>query len=202
MSVGLHTTALLQKSYSPAHSVGTMERFQMKSIDIQLLKNLKRYAREFVAAIDSLGHQSESYGKSIDIVASDYLMVAAFFGNVDGEVKQNELNFIHDIWKAFYEDDAPQIQSADGRTLYNQILRRFPGKIITADHAPETVRLLREYDRQHGTALAMRAAELFAALAEDVSDVDGDKDIFESILLENYKEMLAVQANIAYDGDH
>ncbi len=160
----------------------------MKSIDFDLLNRMKLSANEFITAIESLDVGVDL--NALDIIASDYLMVAIFFGNADTNLVNNELNVIDDIWRAFYEDRAPQVTTGDGHSLYRRLLKQFPDQRITVDQAPKTLHLLREYDKQHQTKLAEKSASLFVELANAVVAVDANEDMFEKVLKFSFEDIL------------
>lgn len=130
----------------------------------------------------------------IDLVAGDLVMVCVFFAGLDGEIALEERNAINDMRRAIAPLAPLAMNFKDVDDLYHKFVRHYPGRVLSADCLPYTVRYLQGYDETHGTSYAQRASALFAKVAEAVVNVDGHSDVYETITLANFRELLQPEA--------
>lgn len=164
------------------------------SLHIDLIRNIQYESGKFVGPLHELGIGSDE--AAIDLIAGDLVMIAIFFTGADGTVASEERNAINDMRKALYSHVVSTIDSTETNELYQRFVGLYPDRIISADCLPLTVKLLQEYDAKHGTWFATRARDLFAEVAAAIVNVDNTRDMYETITLANFREILRSEHTI------
>lgn len=118
------------------------------------------------------GEQSENIQSDIDLKMSDLTMMMALLTNVDLLISVHELKLSNDIRHVVYGFGIPELTSDDYLELFREFLRLYPNKRLTLDHVPSSIRLLKTYDKEHGTEYAGKAKGLFIQFAEAIVKAD------------------------------
>jgi hypothetical protein len=167
----------------------------MKEENLSILQNLKQTIEELVPPLES--EQTEFYGENqedrqsgLDLLMSELTMMVVVLTNADIEIAPNELELLNDMRQVVYGDGIPMLTSNDYQGLFEEFLQLYPNKRLTLDHVPASIRVLRTYDEKHNTGYAARAVNLFIQFGEAVVKADQNQDFTESVLLENFIEIL------------
>ena len=163
----------------------------MSSLHIDLVRSIQREFERFLLPLRELGLAQDS--AIVDLVAGDLVMIGVFFAGADSNIAYEERNAINDMRRALDPNALSTIDSKDADDLYRQFIRLYPGRILSADCLPLTVKLLQRYDDAHGTSYARLASQLFAEVAEAVVTVDGQRSVYETITLDNFRNLLRTE---------
>lgn len=173
----------------------------MQQENLSILRALKQKIREINAPLESA--QRELYGENSEKIRSGYYMIMAeltmallVLTGTDSDVTDLELQLLNEMRHSVYGDEIQELTSCDYIELCREFLRLYPNRLITMDHLPMSIRLLRSYDRAHGTEYTNRARALFVRFAEAMIRANKDDHRYERAVWAYF------QAILNAEGDH
>ena len=167
----------------------------MKEEHIPILSTLKEKLEEISTPLEAAqsefyGHDPEEIRPGLDLIMNELTMVVLLLTGTDSEVADRELELLNDMRHVAYGYGIPELTSNDYMELCREFLRLYPNGLITIDHLPFSVKLLRSYDQAHQTEYANKARTIFMEFAEALVNADHEEHPVEAILLANFKETL------------
>lgn len=162
---------------------------------LPILRSLKENIEEVIAPLEAA--QLDFHGENItntqngkDLIMGELTMVVLILTSADGIISPGELTLLNDMRHMVYRFGVPELGSSDYFELSKKFLEQYPKGIFTLDHKPASVRWLLEYDEKNGTEFAEKARTIFNQFAEAIVIADKDKGQIETIVLENFKDVL------------
>ena len=163
--------------------------------NVSLLRSLQESVGDIIEPLRRAlleAHQPNRHEalNAVDLLMGELTMVAMLFASVDVDVTGDELNLLNNVRRAVQGDAALLLDSGSYQELCRRFLSMYPGRILTIDHVPETIKHLVAYDRANGTQYAEHARALFLRFASAIVTADKTEYPTESISLANFKDIL------------
>ena len=162
---------------------------------LPILRSLKQNVDEIITPLEAA--QLEFYdgddrkiqsGK--DLIMGELAMVVLILTSADTKISPGELTLLNDLRHVVYGYGIPELSSNDYLELRKGFLQQYPKGIFTLDHKPTSLRWLLEYDEKYGTDFATKARTIFTQFADAIVIADKDEQQIETIILENFKDIL------------
>ena len=172
----------------------------MQQENLPILRALKQNIEELIVPIENgeiefYGEDSARVKSGLDLIMGELTMVVLLLADGDGKVTPSEVELLNDLRHVVYGYGIPEFDADKAWDLQSQFLRLHPDRFLTLDHLPLSVRLLDLYDRSHGTQYAAKARLIFTQFVDAIIHADKEENVFEKMVLENFKEILNQESN-------
>ena len=169
--------------------------------NLPILRALRENIEELLAPIEAgevefYGEDSDRVQGGLDLIMGELTMIVLNLTDPDGVISPTELELLNDVRHVVLGYGIPNLDSTDFWGLRRQFLQIYPDRLLTLDHLPLSVRLLDVYDRSHDTKYAVKARTIFTQFADAIIKADKEENIYESMALENFKEILNKEADL------
>jgi hypothetical protein len=167
----------------------------MQEENLAILRALKQNIEEIspsleAAQLEFFEGESEKVRNGVDLIMTELTMVVLMLTGTDSEVAARELELLNDMRHVVYGHGIQELASNDYLELCREFLSLYPNALITLDHPPLSVRVLKSYDQTHGTDHANKARTIFIQFADAIVKVDNNEHPNEVVILENFKDTL------------
>ncbi len=125
-----------------------------------------------------------------ELLIGELIMVSLLFSSTDNELAEREISLINELAQAVNGDEAEEINRTNFLPIFKKFVADCPGIKVTLDDVPLSIKRLKEFDAEYGTAHAEDAKLLFLDFASAIIKADGEVGEREKMALSNFESVL------------